>query len=481
MQLAHLSPASVFRFFEMICAVPHGSGNTKAISDLCCAFARERGLAYSQDSANNVVITAPATPGYEDAPTVIIQGHLDMVCAKAPDCDKDMRTEGLDLFTQGDFLGARGTSLGGDDGIAVAMMLALLDDPTLPRPRLEAVFTADEEIGMLGATALDTSALQGRTMLNIDSEAEGVFTVSCAGGALATLRWSAEFEELPSQMLHLHMNGLHGGHSGTEIDKGRANANILMGRLLRALSGVCSLRLCALQGGTADNAIACDCRAAVAIDPDDMDAAMQTVQIQSDIFRKEFSQTEESLSVSASFDGEAPCRALTLDASQRIIRALTLVPNGIQSMSRVIPGLPETSLNLGVLSLNNDGALMRFCVRSSVDSRKEKQLDRLRCVAEVTGAACEISGVYPAWEYLEHSPLRERMTAVYRAQYGCEPKIDAIHAGLECGILAEKLPGLDCVSFGPDIPDIHTERERLGISSVQRTWALLLEVLRQSK
>ena len=481
MQLAHLSPASVFRFFEMICAVPHGSGNTKALSDLCCAFAREHGLDYTQDNANNVVITAPAAPGYENAPTVILQGHLDMVCAKAPDCDKDMQTEGLDLFTEGNLIGARGTSLGGDDGIAVAMMLALLDDPTLPRPRIEAVFTADEEIGMLGATALDASGLRGRTMLNIDSEEEGVFTVSCAGGALATLRWSAAYKELSAQTLRLCVSGLCGGHSGTEINKGRANANILMGALLRALSGLSSLRLCALNGGTADNAIPRSCCATVALCPADMDAAMQIVQTQADIFRKEFASTEPELAVSAAFSGEEPCRALTAEASLNLIRALTLVPNGIQSMSRAIPGLPETSLNLGVLSLSDSGALMHFCVRSSVNSRKETLLDRLRCVAEATGAACEISGVYPAWEYSEFSPLRERMTAVYRAQYGCEPKIDAIHAGLECGILAEKLPGLDCVSFGPNIPDIHTERERLSVSSVQRTWALLLEVLRQSK
>lgn len=477
----HPAPESVFRIFEALCAIPHGSGNTKALSDWCCGFARERGLACTQDEANNVIIVAPAAPGFEDAPTVILQGHLDMVCAKAPDCDKDMACEGLDLFIDGDWLGARGTTLGGDDGIAVAMILALLDDPTLPRPRIEAVFTADEEIGMLGAAALDASSLRGRTMLNLDSEAEGVFTVSCAGGALAVLRWTVARERLTALPLCLIVDGLCGGHSGTEIDKGRANADILMGRLLRALSGVTGLRLVSLSGGTADNAIPFSCRAEVCIAPDNLDAALQIIEACCTVFRNEFSSAEPDLSVRAAVSEAAVVSALTAEDTQRLVRALTLAPNGIQAMSRAISGLPETSLNLGLLSLTDTDASMSFCVRSSVNSRKEKVLDRLRCIAEVTGAAFSVSGIYPAWEYPEVSPLRERMISAYRALYGAEPQIDAIHAGLECGILADKLPGLDCVSFGPDIPNIHTERERLGVSSVQRTWALLLEVLRQSR
>ena len=480
MILDHLQPQSVFHFFEELCAIPHGSGNTKAVSDYCVRFAEARGLEHYQDSLNNVLIIAPAAPGYEAAPPVIVQGHLDMVCATAPDCGKDMAREGLDLFVEGELIGARGTTLGGDDGAAVAMILALLDDPALPRPRLEAVLTVDEETGMFGAQGLDPAPLRGRTMLNLDSEEEGVFTVACAGGARVYLRWTPVRESVMALPLRLAVEGLRGGHSGVEIDKGRGNANQLMGRLLRAVDAAAPLRLIALDGGTADNAIPCACTAEIAVASEDAEAALAAADALCAALRAELALTDPGVRVGVAPGQPGELRALTAADTGRILDALTLAPNGIQAMSFALPGLPETSLNLGVLSMDDAGAVMTFSVRSSVASRKLELIEKLRRVAAVTGAAMELSGDYPAWEYRADSPLRERMVRIYTEMYGKAPQVVAIHAGLECGLLAEKLPGLDCVSIGPEMLDIHTPSERMSIPSMARTWDFVKEILRQS-
>ena len=481
MILEHLEPHGVFRFFEALCAIPHGSGNTKAISDWCVDFARARGLEHYQDALNNVIIIAPASPGYEAAAPVILQGHLDMVCAAAPDCDKDMARTGLDLFTDGDLIGARGTTLGGDDGIAVAMALAVLDDPTLPHPRLEVVFTVDEETGMFGAAALDVAPLRGRTLINLDSEEEGVFTVACAGGARVCLGWTPTRETRRLLPLRLALSGLQGGHSGMEIHKGRGNANILMGRLLRALSRHCSLYLAELDGGTADNVIPPACTALAAVAAEDADAVLAVAEAMDAAFQREFAASDPGLTLRASLGAETELQVLCAADSRRIVQLLTAVPNGVQEMSGSIPGQPETSCNLGILRVDGDGVALHVSVRSSVSSRKAMLIDKLLCLGELTGAEARVSGDYPAWEYRAESPLRERMQRIFQAQYGREPQVLSIHAGLECGLLSEKLPGLDAVSLGPDILDIHSPGERLSISSVQRVWRFLLEVLKQSR
>lgn len=480
MVLDRLEPQSVFRFFEEICAIPHGSGNTKAISDYCVRFARSRGLEHYQDALGNVIVIAPAAPGYGDAPPIIVQGHLDMVCAKSPGCEKDMAREGLDLFVDGDLIGARGTSLGGDDGAAVAMILALLDDPTIPRPRLEAVLTVDEETGMFGAQGLDVSPLRGRTMLNLDSEEEGVFTVGCAGGARVYLRWTPRRETVAALPLRVTIEGLRGGHSGVEIDKGRGNANILMGRLLRALDAAAPLRLVSLRGGTADNAIALSCAAEIAVAPENAEAAYAAVDAVCGTLRAEYALTDPGVRV-----GVAPGQPGEIDAlceadTARVLDALTLAPNGVQAMSFALPGLPETSLNLGVLTLDDADAVMTFSVRSAVASRKRALIAKLGCLARVTGAQVDLSGEYPAWEYRADSPLRERMVRIYEEMFSAQPKVVSIHAGLECGLLAEKLPGLDCVSIGPQMLGIHTANERMSVSSMARTWAFVKAVLKAS-
>ncbi len=474
--LEGLEPRAVFHWFEALCAIPHGSGNTKAVSDWCVDFARARGLEYHQDGADNVIIIKPAAPGYEDAPPLILQGHLDMVCEKEPGCPKDMEREGLDLVAEGDYISAAGTTLGGDDGIAVAMMLALLDAGDLPHPRLEAVFTTDEEVGMLGAAVLDVSPLKGRTLLNLDSEDEGVFTVSCAGGNVTRCVLPVDRAPFAGGGVSLTVGGLQGGHSGTEIHRGRGNADLLLGRLLRTAAKVTAVRLYTVSGGLKDNAIPTQASALLAAE--DPAAAMEAAGALAESLQEEYRVTDPGLWVKAEPwmpEGEP----MDGPSTQKVLCMLTCLPNGVQEMSADIPGLVQTSLNLGILRTGAGEVEATFCVRSSVDSQKEMLKDRLTCLMEQLGGRTQFSGDYPGWAYRHDSPLRDRMTEVFRAQYGREPKVEAIHAGLECGLLAGKLPGLDCVSIGPDLLEIHTPRERMSISSVQRVWRFVLELLRQ--
>lgn len=476
--LSELQPKAVFHYFEELCAIPHGSGNTKTVSDWCAAFAKARGLEYHQDALNNIIIIKEAAPGYEGAEPVILQGHLDMVCEKEPGCPKDLEREGLDLEADGDFVTARGTTLGGDDGIAVAMALALLDAQDIPHPRLEVVLTVDEEVGMLGAAALDVSPLRGKTLINLDSEEEGVFTVSCAGGNRTECILPVKREPFPGAVLTVSVGGLTGGHSGTEIHRGRANANVLLGRCLRAVSARTELRLGEAAGGSKDNAIPTESRAQIVVS-DEAAARAALGELEADL-GWEYRTTDPELFLrteASHWEGNPMDRTST----ERAVCLLTCLPNGVQAMSGDIPGLVQTSLNLGILATEADSLTATFCVRSSLGSQKEMLHRRLRALMAQLGGTVSISGDYPAWEYRQDSPFRDLMTEIFWEQYGSAPQIEAIHAGVECGILAGKLPGLDCVSVGPDLLDIHTPRERMDIASVQRVWRFVLEVLKRSK
>lgn len=476
--LDQLEPKNVFRFFEEMCAIPRGSYNTKAVSDWCVAFAKARGLEHYQDEMNNVILIKEASAGYEEAEPVILQGHLDMVCEKAPGCEKDMAREGLDLAVEGDYIYAEGTTLGGDDGIAVAMALAALDDDSLPHPRLEVILTTEEEVGMDGAMALDVSPIRGRKMLNLDSEAEGIFTVSCAGGSMAACGLPVARAPFGGDILRVQVEGLTGGHSGAEIHKGRANASMLLGRLLLAMAAETELRLVSADGGLKDNAIPVAAEAVVAAA--DGRKAKAAAERMAACFQVEYRRSDPMLTVTAE---EAAAAWLPMDAAstERTLCLLACAPNGVQTMSQDIHGLVQTSLNLGILKTEENAVTASFCIRSSVDSEKEMLKDRLACLLAQLGGRVSFSGEYPGWAYRPDSPLRELMTEVYREQYGREPKVEAIHAGLECGLLAGKLPGLDCVSIGPDLLEIHTPREKMSISSVQRVWAFVREVLKRSK
>ena len=475
--LSHLEPKAVFHYFERLCAVPHGSGNTRIISDLCVTMAQELGLQYRQEECNNVIIWKGASPGYENAAPVILQGHMDMVCAQTEDCPKDMAREGLDLATDGQYVWAEKTSLGGDDCIAVAAIFAILADDSLPHPPLEAVITVDEETGMDGAVALDCSDLKGRRLLNLDSEEEGVFTVSCAGGNVTTCLLPIARAPFQGSALTITISGLQGGHSGTEIHKGRANANMLMGRLLQAVAAATEMRIVAVNGGLKDNAIPIKTQAQVLVA--DAAAAKAAAQEMGAHFAAEYRVTDPNVAVSVEDAGEG--EAMDAASTKKVLCMLTCLPNGVQVMSADIAGLVQTSLNLGILTTEDSVVRASFCVRSSVDSQKEMLKARLSSLMEQLGGSVEFFGEYSGWEYLADSPLRDRLVAVFREQYSREPRIEAIHAGVECGIFAGKLPGLDCVSIGPDLFEIHTPRERMSISSVQRLWNFVLEVLKCSK
>ena len=476
--LERLEPRGVFRFFEELCAIPHGSGNTKGVSDWLMAFAQERKLEAYQDQLNNVIIIKEATPGYENAEPVLLQGHMDMVCEKAPGCTKDMDKEGLDLAVEGDTVYARGTTLGGDDGIAVAMALAILDAEGIPHPRLEAVFTVDEEIGMLGAVGLeDVSMLRGRRMLNLDSEVEGVFTVSCAGGNVTKCTLPILREAFGGQVLTVTVGGLRGGHSGVEIDKGLGNACMLLGRVLNACGRETELRLISAEGGLKDNAIPREATAVVSA-ADSQAVKAVCAQLDAEL-KNEYRTTDPAVFVSVREVGTGV--PMDESSSRRILTFLTCAPNGIQAMSADIPGLVQTSLNLGILTTEEGMVNASFCVRSSVDSQKQMLVERLACLTKTLGGSVAVFGDYSGWEYRPDSPLRELLVEVFTEQYGYAPKIEAIHAGVECGIFAGKLPGLDCVSMGPDLTEIHTCRERLHIASVQRLWAMVLETLKRMK
>ncbi|MGI5963941.1 MAG: aminoacyl-histidine dipeptidase [Lawsonibacter sp.] len=476
--LEHLEPRKVFSFFEAMCAIPHGSRNTKAISDWCVAFAKERKLEHYQDENHNVIIIKPAAPGYEDAQPIILQGHLDMVCETAVGCTKDMEHEGLDLAIDGDYVYAKGTTLGSDDGIAVAMAMAVLDDKDLPAPRIEAVFTTDEEVGLLGATALDISPLTGKKMINLDSEEEGIFTVSCAGGNTTTCILPVTRAPFSGTVLAVTVGGLTGGHSGMEIHKGRANSNLLMGRVLRSLAQGTQLRIQRLDGGLKDNAIPVETRAIVMAS--DAQVACQLVRDLAHTLQNEYRTTDPALFVKTEAAEET---ILPLDSSStaKVICMLQCLPNGIEAMNANIPDLVQTSLNMGILATGEDTVLVSYSIRSSVDSQKQMLKERLSCLMEQLGGRVEFSGEYTGWQYQEQSPLRELMVEIFQNQYGKTPKIQAIHAGLECGIFAGKISGLDCVSLGPDLLEIHTPREKMSISSVQRVWKFLLEVLKRSR
>ncbi|NCC08860.1 MAG: aminoacyl-histidine dipeptidase [Clostridia bacterium] len=477
--LGNLQPANVFKFFEEMCAIPHGSYNTKAISNWCVDFAKQRGLEYYQDDTNNVIIKKPASAGYEASKPVIIQGHLDMVCEKDTDCALDMGKDPLELFVQGDLIGAKGTTLGGDDGIAVAMAMAVLDDDSLKHPPIEAVFTTEEETGMDGALNLDYSLLKGRTMINIDSEDEGVLTVGCAGGLRAEYILATQREEFDAPQLSVTISGLTGGHSGIMIDRGRANANVLMGRLLDAVTYKSSLRIASITGGTKDNAIPTLCTAVIAVkSPDELRECAKQMEA---TFKNEYSVTDPHLCVTVEPCSERVQFVLQEKYTDSVIHMLVATPNGVQEMSRDIKGLVQTSINLGIVKTSESCIEADFSIRSSVESQKLYEAMRLMRIGESIGVSMTRKGDYPGWEYRKESPLRDTMVNVFKEKYGREPKIEVIHAGLECGVFSKKLDGLDCVSFGPDMQDIHTPRERLSIASTQRTWEYLVAVLENLK
>lgn len=478
--LENLEPQKVFYYFEEICRIPHGSGNLDGISSYLAQFARDRGLFHIRDASNNVIIVKEASAGYESVPPIILQGHMDMVAVKKNDCDIDLEKDSLRLKVDGDFIYAEGTSLGGDDGIAVAYILAILDSGDIAHPRIEAVITTDEETGMEGATAIDLSMLKAKRMLNIDSEEEGILLTSCAGGMRTDCHIPIAMESgVGSVFLKVCAGGLLGGHSGTEINKEHANAIKLLGITLQQIRKKVPFRLAEISGGEKDNAIPREASAVICLAEDQKEEFLAELNRIEAEEKNEKKSKEKNLWIKAEVTQRDAVKVFDGNSTDNILAFLVLLPNGVMAMSADIDGLVETSLNVGILKTCDNEVVASSAIRSAIETAKHKVNLQLETLAGHFGGYTETHGEYPGWQYDPDSRLRADMVRIYREMFGGEVQVEALHAGLECGIMISKIPGLDCVSFGPNIYDIHTTEERLSISSTTRMWKYLLEILKQ--
>jgi dipeptidase D len=495
--LGGLSQYTFFRYFEEISRIPRGSGNTKAISDYCVQFAQKHHLWYVQDALGNVYMRKDASRGRELDGGILLQGHLDMVTEKKPSCSKNMATQGLELAVDGDFLYAKDTTLGGDDGIAIAYALAILADDSISHPTLEVVFTVDEEIGMLGAQGMDLPEITARYMLNMDSEEQGVLWVGCAGGMTAHCNLPVVRESFYGTAAKIKVEGLTGGHSGSEINKERANACIVLGQILFELRQKCLFAIEEVNGGLKDNAIPRQAQAEIIFDLQaqhlvetslnekieesykqmkQQKLALTVKEIAGKV-QSQYALTEPDLKISLEWEGERNGNACDYADTDHIIFYLRMVPNGVQNMSVSVPELVETSLNLGVMSTTREKICIQHSIRSSVESRKWDLEKKVQYLTESLGGDCYVEGDYPGWNYEKESVLRDTMRQVYTDMFGQAPQVAAVHAGLECGYFKAKYPHLDIVSFGPNIYDIHTTEEKMSISSCNEMYVYLIKLL----
>lgn len=475
--LQGLEPANVFQFFEELGYIPRGSGNTAGVAEYLTDFAEERGLRSVTDDAGNVTIFADGTAGYEESDPIILQGHMDMVTVKTPESDHDFANDSIELVVDGDYISAKDTSLGADDGVAIAMMLALLDDPGIPHPPLECIFTRDEEIGLLGAKDFSAKYIRGRRMINLDSEKEGVLTCGCAGGVRVDSVIPVSKTRVTGLPVMITISGLLGGHSGEMIAEGRANALKLMGRLLYGLNSIIAWSLESVEGGEKDNVIPALAKARIVIDEEDYAEVAKFLSSFQKEARERYEGTDDGIRVSSVKGKKHKVAALGMDSQDQAVFFLMHAPDGVRSMSHSISGLVEASSNLAIVRTGENEFAASTSIRSSRPALKTELREELRSLTETLGGSIHESGDYPAWEYREASPLRDVMVRAYEEVYASKPVVTVIHAGLECGIFSEKIPGLDAVSIGPTILDIHTTDEKLSIASVKRTWDYLLRVL----
>lgn len=481
-EISNLKPQAIFKYFEEITKIPRGSGNEKGISDYLVNFAKNLGLEVIQDEALNVIIRKPGTPGYENSPGVILQGHMDMVNEKTSSTVHDFEKDPLKLRVVDDMLYATGTTLGADDGIAIAMAMAILSSKDIPHPPIEVLITTQEETGMGGAMALDMSNLKGRTLINIDSEEEGKLLVSCAGGVRVFMSLPVKKEAVKQgfKAYKLYVKGLRGGHSGSEIDKGRGNSNKILGRVLNGLFSDFDIQLASVSGGSKMNAIPREAEAVLFFDPSNVSKVKDSVALWNEILKNELHTSDPDITLSLE-ECQMPKDALDKESCKKAIAGLMLMPCGIKTMSMDIKGLVESSNNLGVLVTKDDSIVYECAIRSSVRSLKYAILEEIKQLAALTGSTIETTGDYPEWQYNPVSPIRDTFVSVYKKLYNKEPEIYALHAGVECGLFKEKLPDLDMISFGVNLYDVHTPNEHLSISSTQRGFEYLCEVLKELK
>ncbi|CUO49370.1 aminoacyl-histidine dipeptidase [Clostridium sp. NSJ-49] len=480
--LQNLEPKLVFDFFEKISDIPRGSGNEKAISDYLLNFGKELGLETIQDEALNIIIKKPASKGYENAPTVIIQGHMDMVCEKNNGTDHDFEKDPLKLRIVDDYIYATDTTLGADNGIAVAYGMALLADNSIPHPALEVLITTDEETGMSGAMAVSKDNLDGKLLINLDNEEEGELLVSCAGGVRTNSAIKIEWQDRADKAtMSINISGLKGGHSGMDIIKERGNSNKILGRILKALKDELEFNIVKINGGSKNNAIPREAEVIISLDNSNVDKVTSIVNELADVFANELKAQDPGLKVVVNKVSVDESKEFNKDTTDKVINLLYLYPNGVNTRSTEIDGLVESSTNLGVLSTNEDYVEFDSAVRSSVPSLKKEIELRIKTITEIIGAEFSSKSDYPGWEYDPNSKMREICQKVYKDMTGKEAKIVAIHAGVECGLFNEKLGNLDMISFGPNLYDVHTPQEHMSITSVKNTWDYLLKILEEIK
>ena len=480
--LQNLEPKLVFDFFEKISDIPRGSGNEKAISDYLLKFGKELGLETIQDEALNIIIKKPASKGYEDAPTVIIQGHMDMVCEKNNGTDHDFEKDPLKLRIVDDYIYATDTTLGADNGIAVAYGMALLADNNIPHPALEILITTDEETGMSGAMAICKDNLDGKLLINLDNEEEGELLVSCAGGVRTNSAVKIEWQDKTNKNdVAINISGLKGGHSGMDIIKERGNSNKILGRILKALREEVEFNIVKINGGSKNNAIPREAEAIISVDASNVNKVTTIVNDLTAVFTNELKSQDPELKISVNKSTVNETKEFNKATTEKVINLLYLYPNGVNTRSTEIDGLVESSTNLGVLSTGEDYVEFDSAVRSSVPSLKKEIELRIKTITEILGAEFSSKSDYPGWEYDPNSKMREICQKVYKDMTGKEAKIVAIHAGVECGLFNEKLGNLDMISFGPNLYDVHTPQEHMSITSVKNTWDYLLKVLAEIK
>lgn len=474
-----LEPKKVFKYFKEICAIPHGSGNMEKIAEYCIVFAEKNNLRYVCDEAKNVIIYKDATKGYEESEPIILQGHIDMVCQKTEDCRIDFEKDGLDIYLDNGFIKANKTTLGADNGIAVSMIMAILESTDIAHPPIEAVFTTDEEIGMIGATKLDFTLLNAKRMINIDSEEQNVVTVSCAGGSEVKISTEIVRQKVKKDLVTLKIEDLKGGHSGVEIHKGRINANILAGRFLLELRKKVDFDIISLNGGDKSNAIPTLFKADLAVS--DKEAFASIAEECYRVLKSEIKAREDDASIRIHYGSSGEYDAFSESDTQKIINMLVLTPNGVIDMSVEIENLVETSLNLGILKTTGNNVTMQYALRSNKKTALDYLENRMCVFAENFNSESSVFGRYEPWEYNENSALRELYAECYENKFSEKPVIEAIHAGLECAVFSGKIEGVDCISIGPDMFDVHTVKERLDVETVKNVFELLCDVLAKCK
>ena len=476
-----LEPVEVFKWFNEVSIIPRCSGNEREISNFLVKFAKERDLEYFQDEEYNVIIKKSATVGYENCPTVIIQGHMDMVCEKTADSNHNFSCDPIIWRVEGDILKATNTTLGGDDGIAIAYALAILDSDNIDHPNLEVLITTNEETGMDGANAVHGDKLEGTILLNIDGEDEGIFLASCSGGANSYVQFEKETEDIKDKVgIKIDISGLLGGHSGMEIHKQRANAIKLMGRVLYRLSLELDFQIAELEGGSQHNAIANNASVIIGISEKDISKTKEIIADFIKIINEEYKFSDPNIKIELKSTGNIS-RSYSESLTKRLIDFMSLIINGVRDMDLNIHGLVQSSSNVGVIINGEENITFMSCVRSSVDSILNNELEEIEILSKLVGGKSWVEKQYPAWEFAKESKIRNLAEMTYEDQYGKKAEISAAHCGLETGIIKSIKPELDILSYGPDLMDVHSSNENLSISSVARVWEFTKLLLKNMK